>query len=96
MNVIAVDWSRGNQFPYDQAVANTVLVGAVINQLLQTMITVGVRPEQIHLIGHSLGAHVSGYAGRLTPGLGRISGLGELDESISIPFIFWQSRSGGT
>jgi acetyl esterase/lipase len=76
MNVIAVDWSRGNQAPYDQAVANTAIVGAVIHQLLEAMITIGARPEQIHLIGHSLGAHVSGYTGRLMPGLERISGLG--------------------
>jgi triacylglycerol esterase/lipase EstA (alpha/beta hydrolase family) len=76
MNVIAVDWSGGNQFPYDQAVANTVIAAAVIRQLLQVMINTGAQPEQIHLIGHSLGAHISSYVGREFPNLGRISGLG--------------------
>ncbi len=76
MNVITVDWSGGNQFPYDQAVANTVMVAAVIRQLLQAMINVGAQPQQIHLIGHSLGAHISSYVGRDLPNLGRISGLG--------------------
>ena len=76
MNVITVDWSGGNQFPYDQAVANTVVVAAVTRQLLQAMINMGAKPEQIHLIGHSLGAHISSYVGRELPNLGRISGLG--------------------
>jgi acetyl esterase/lipase len=74
--MITVDWSGGNQFPYDQAVANTVMVAAVIRQLLQAMINVGAQPQQMHLIGHSLGAHISSYVGRDLPNLGRISGLG--------------------
>ena len=78
MNVITVDWSGGNQFPYEQAVANTVIVGAVIRQLLQTMINKGAKPQQMHLIGHSLGAHIASYVGRDLPDLGRISGLGVL------------------
>ncbi|CAF1306915.1 unnamed protein product [Rotaria sordida] len=75
MNVITVDWSGGNQFPYGQAVANTVIVAAVIRQLLQAIINVGAQPQQMHLIGHSLGAHISSYVGRDLPNLGRISGL---------------------
>jgi pimeloyl-ACP methyl ester carboxylesterase len=75
MNVIAVDWSGGNRFPYDQAVANTVIAAAVIRQLLQAMINMGAQPQQIHLIGHSLGAHISSYVGRDLRNLGRISGL---------------------
>ncbi|CAF1315271.1 unnamed protein product [Adineta ricciae] len=75
MNVITVDWSGGNQFPYGQAVANTVIVAAVIRQLLQAMVNAGAKPQQMHLIGHSLGAHVSSYVGRDFHNLGRISGL---------------------
>ncbi|GBO12640.1 Pancreatic lipase-related protein 2, partial [Araneus ventricosus] len=37
--------------------------------------TVGSRPESFHLIGHSLGAHIAGYAGERLHKLGRISGL---------------------
>lgn len=78
MNVIAVDWSGGNQLPfYDQAVANTVLVAAVVRQLLSAMVMKGARPQQVHLIGHSLGAQISGYVGQFFPNIGRISGLGK-------------------
>jgi phosphatidic acid-selective phospholipase A1 len=77
MNVIAVDWSGGNKFPYGQAATNTIIVAAVTHRLLQAMINVGAKPKQMHLIGHSLGAHVSGYIGRTLKNLGRISGLGK-------------------
>lgn len=32
------------------------------------------RPSQFHLLGHSLGAHISGYAARNVTGLGRVTG----------------------
>ena len=76
LNVVTVDWSHGNQMPYEQAVANTPVVAAVIRQLLGAMFAHGSNPALVHLIGHSLGAHISGYVGRNVSKLGRISGLG--------------------
>ncbi|GFU66684.1 pancreatic lipase-related protein 3 [Trichonephila clavipes] len=35
----------------------------------------GADMKTIHLIGHSLGAHIAGYAGERLPNLGRITGL---------------------
>lgn len=76
MNVIAVDWGRGSGFPYRQAVANTRVVGAEIARLVQFLIRhAGASAENFHIIGHSLGAHIAGYAGERLPGLHRITGL---------------------
>ena len=36
--------------------------------------TIGARPEDMHILGHSLGAHVAGYAGERLRYLGRITG----------------------
>lgn len=34
-----------------------------------------VDPANVHVIGHSLGAHIAGYAGERVEALGRITGL---------------------
>lgn len=76
MNVIGVDWGRGSGFPYRQAVANTRVVGAEIARLVQFLVAnAGASVENFHIIGHSLGAHIAGYAGQRLPGLHRITGL---------------------
>ncbi|XP_028403774.1 pancreatic lipase-related protein 2-like [Dendronephthya gigantea] len=82
-NVICVDWRKGASYLtmfYLRAVANARLVGAQIAYLVQMLNDVtGVRTKSVHIIGHSLGAHIAGYAGKrlarkdLT--IGRITGL---------------------
>lgn len=80
--VIIVDWGGGSSPPYTQAVANIRLVGAIAAHIIHMIYQeCGFRNlEHFHMIGHSLGAHLSGYAGYtlqrefgLT--LGRITGL---------------------
>ena len=76
VNVITVDWSKGNGFPYDTAVANTRIVGAEIAKLINAFINNnGASAKDFHIIGHSLGAHIAGYAGERVQGLGKITGL---------------------
>ncbi|KAK3584975.1 hypothetical protein CHS0354_009667 [Potamilus streckersoni] len=78
VNVIIVDWLKGaDKNNYARAVANTRVVGALVSRLMSTLDTVanGDYFGKIHIIGHSLGAHVAGYAGERTPGTGRITGL---------------------
>jgi len=61
---------------YTQATANTRLVGLEIAHLIEKLRDdFELRPEDVHLIGHSLGAHTAGYAGERIPNLGRITGL---------------------
>ncbi|XP_048764050.1 pancreatic lipase-related protein 2-like [Ostrea edulis] len=75
-NVILVDWGGGSSFPYTQATANTRLVGAEIAKLISVLQKISNGdPSKMHIIGHSLGAHIAGYAGQQTPNLGRITGL---------------------
>ncbi|KAG5878995.1 hypothetical protein JTB14_026799 [Gonioctena quinquepunctata] len=75
-NVIVVDWAGGSLPLYTQATANTRLVGLEIAYLINYLVNnYEVDARDIHIIGHSLGAHTAGYAGSLVPGLGRITGL---------------------
>ncbi|XP_035213027.1 pancreatic lipase-related protein 2-like [Stegodyphus dumicola] len=75
-NVVIVDWSGSNRIPYTIAVANSRVVGAQIAQFIKFLYkTLGTSPESFHVIGHSLGAHIAGYAGERLHKLGRITGL---------------------
>jgi len=75
-NVIRVNWGGGSLPMYFQASANTRVVGLEIGYLVNWLTDqYGVDPLTVHLIGHSLGSHISGYAGEQIKGLGRISGM---------------------
>ncbi|WAR23442.1 LIPR2-like protein [Mya arenaria] len=86
VNVFLVFWGNGANlgFLYDQAATNTQVVAAEIRVLILNMVSLGADVNQVHLIGHSLGAHTSGYVGgRLKSDhhlvLGRITGLDPAD-----------------
>nr|XP_022909629.1 pancreatic lipase-related protein 2-like [Onthophagus taurus] len=79
-NVIIMDWSNGAKGPqYATAAANTEIVGRQLGILLNDLITSGLTPKAIHLIGFSLGAHVAGCASEYLKNknilIGRITGL---------------------
>ncbi|KAL3868055.1 hypothetical protein ACJMK2_040893, partial [Sinanodonta woodiana] len=75
-NVILVDWEKGANVTYNQATANCRVVGAEIANLITVLeVLLGANAEHFHIIGHSLGAHISGYAGERLHKLGRITGL---------------------
>ena len=89
--VITVGWEKGAKFlvpslkRYENAVSNSRVVGALIAQLLNSIHHVTRYPmRKVHCIGHSLGAHACGFAGKRLTGnmtLGRITGkciLGKL------------------
>ncbi len=72
MNAVFVDWSLAAAGPnYFQAVANVKPVASDIASFIRDQ---NIDPMNVHCIGHSLGAHVCGYTGKLLK-LKRISGL---------------------
>ena len=74
-NVIVTDWGHGALTDYQHAAANTHVVGAEIAQLLTHLHdNYGLRYTDVHLIGHSLGAQISGHVGHRVSGLARITG----------------------
>ncbi|XP_071119079.1 pancreatic triacylglycerol lipase-like [Haliotis cracherodii] len=77
VNVIIVNWREGAKPPvYFQSVANTRVVGTLLEKLITRLNTVTRASFQsFHLIGHSLGAHVAGYAGMTINTIGRITGM---------------------
>lgn len=79
---IVIDWGGGSNPPYNQASANIRLVGAIAANIIHMIYEeLGLKNlDNVHLIGHSLGAHLSGYIGyylqkdyKLKPG--RITGM---------------------
>ena len=76
-NVVAVDWRGGSVAVYEQAVANTQIVGIDISSLIDAYVKKRlITPNGVHIIGHSLGAHVAGFAGSHSNStIGHITGL---------------------
>lgn len=80
-NVLVVDWSKLSYgFNYLRAAGYVPELGAEVGRFIGKIIEMGADPEQIHLIGHSLGAHVAGSAGSMIFGMfknriARITGL---------------------
>ncbi|KAJ9590787.1 hypothetical protein L9F63_016173, partial [Diploptera punctata] len=78
-NVIGVDWGNLCKSPlYASAVSNSRPVGQYVAKLVDLLIAEGgARLQDIHIIGHSLGAHVAGFAGAAVSSgkIGRITGL---------------------
>ncbi|XP_071487026.1 pancreatic triacylglycerol lipase-like [Diadema antillarum] len=77
VNVILVDWEEGaSRANYAQSRANTRVVGKDIAKMMEKLKSVtGASYGSMHIIGHSLGAHTAGYAGKARSNVGRITGL---------------------
>lgn len=83
-NVIIFDWSKNNG-EYVKTVINTRLVG---NLLGNTLFYLYDNYDQIHLIGHGLGAHLAGFAGKVIQkyylGKHRIGRISALDPTLPL------------
>ncbi|NXX94637.1 LIPHA Lipase, partial [Centropus bengalensis] len=87
MNVIVVDWNRGaTTLIYSRAAGNCRGVAEVLKKLIDEMLVAGASLDSLHMIGVSLGAHISGFVGQMFDGaLGRITGKASLFPSS--PFL---------
>lgn len=66
VQIVQVDWNTLASKPYLQAVENTKIVGGYVGELiikLKESSTDDFLPL-VHIIGHSLGAHAAGHAGK--------------------------------
>ncbi|XP_013176085.1 PREDICTED: pancreatic triacylglycerol lipase-like [Papilio xuthus] len=63
LNIIVVDWGNAANVNYILASYNVAMVGRLLTEFLNFLISEGVSMDDVHLIGHSLGAHVVGIAG---------------------------------
>ena len=83
--VAILGWGGGADilvFRYRQAAANVLTVGEWLSQYIKTI--KDVKPDTIiYGIGHSLGAHVMGVAGRISKGFERITGIVFVHHGIS-------------
>ncbi|XP_054742095.1 pancreatic lipase-related protein 2-like [Anastrepha obliqua] len=84
-NIIAVDWSdKAQSLNYAASVLRVPGVGKQVAGFIDFLYTDGgLSFESLHLIGHSLGAHVSGYAGKNVK-YGRIQQITGLDPALPL------------
>lgn len=79
-NILALDASPLIRFLYLRSSTYVRFIGEKLGAILATMTESGLDNKQIHLVGHSLGSHIAGFAGKTFHSLtgtliSRISGL---------------------
>ncbi|KAF2349789.1 Lipase/vitellogenin [Trinorchestia longiramus] len=79
-NVISIQWPSGSAYfviDYYHVVYHVPVVGKEIAQLLRQLEQLkSLKNSYVHIIGHSLGAHIAGFAGKnVDSPIARISGL---------------------
>uniref|UniRef100_A0A0K8T9W1 Lipase domain-containing protein n=1 Tax=Lygus hesperus TaxID=30085 RepID=A0A0K8T9W1_LYGHE len=82
VNVITPDYGNINQDPtyfFFYTAAKSYRIGRFIGQFVVFLIEQGVDPDNIHIIGHSLGGHIAGFAAKYAKSkgkqIGRVTGL---------------------
>ncbi|XP_045049466.2 lipase member I [Desmodus rotundus] len=77
MNIVVVDWNQGaTTFIYNRAIKNARKVAVSLSEYIRRLLKHGASLDNFHFIGMSLGAHISGFVGKIFQGqLGRITGL---------------------
>lgn len=94
MNVCRVNWQRLSVYGYiTTSLRNTRIIGRYISEFIYSLDSYGLKPENVTLVGHSLGAHIMGFVGERF--FGRIKRIIGLDAAgplftfpIPMPFSF--------
>lgn len=75
-NIIGMDWSKLCESEYFSARKGAQTAGKTLFYFLQFLAREGANYDDIHLIGHSLGAHVAAMGADALPNdrIGRITG----------------------
>lgn len=97
-NMLTVNWEElAENIFYLTVASQTKQVGQIVAEFIDELVDRGVNINKIHLIGHSLGAHVCGYAGRFFNGkIRRITGLDPARPSFEIVNILGLQGLGKT
>ncbi|XP_034945849.1 pancreatic triacylglycerol lipase-like [Chelonus insularis] len=76
-NIICVDWFPVSAKEYSVAAKLTRQVGDYVGELIRFLKLESDTPlSKVHILGHSLGAHIAGFAGsKLSGTVGRITGM---------------------
>ncbi|XP_055845092.1 pancreatic triacylglycerol lipase [Episyrphus balteatus] len=90
-NIFMADWERAAGYDYPTSRGLIVKVAKRYSKILSEFMKKNeIDPNEVHLIGHSLGAHIVGNIGRYFNGsLGRITGLDP-----ALPLFLPQSADG--
>ncbi|KAL7305389.1 hypothetical protein TKK_0002132 [Trichogramma kaykai] len=88
-NVVIVDWSVGSTKDYLTSTRLTRTVAEYAAKFLEFLVAEGVcRMDKIHILGHSLGAHIAGLIGYQLQGqLGRITGMDPARPDFEAPVL---------
>ena len=85
-----MDWAKRSAATYLHASGNTVAAGLTVARFIETLIEVGASPSSVHVVGHSLGAHVAGIAGFNVSEetvIGRVTGLDPAGWMFEVPHL---------
>ncbi|XP_029158481.1 pancreatic triacylglycerol lipase-like [Nylanderia fulva] len=75
-NVVLLDWSKHSRNTYGRAFQNGEKVGSLFAKSIQLLVNSGLDVSKIYIVGHSLGAHIAGFAGKCNDFvIPRITGL---------------------
>lgn len=65
VNLLSVDWSLAANSNYDHARYNIRKYGIAISKILEEFFNLmNIEPINVHILGHSLGAHIGGIIGK--------------------------------